>query len=54
MKTIPELKTYEIKLLKKYCEKMIYSFKIFGNDMNNQLIHIINICDTELHYREKS
>ena len=52
MKKISELKTYEIKLLKKYCEKIIYSFKCFNDDSNNKLSHVINICDTELHYRE--
>lgn len=52
MRTISELKNFEIKLLIKYCEKMVYSFKIFDDDTNNLLKHVINICNTELHFRE--
>lgn len=51
MRNIPELKTYEIKLLKKYCEKMIYVFQIFDNETTNLLKSCITICDTELQYR---
>jgi hypothetical protein len=53
LRTIPELKTYEIKLVKKYSEKFIFNFHIFGNEQNNLFKKVIAICDEELLKREK-
>ena len=49
MKTISQLKTYEIKFLKRYCEKILYSFKLpQTNDEIKIFTQIVFDCEKEI------